>query len=164
MIVLQQIFGDLLRDRRPAACAAAADRLAGIVEHSADQARIIDPAMLEEGLVLGRNKRVDHQRRIFIERQFDAPLAREGLHRITVVAANIGWQRRLIGEQFFRTRQPRREIDEHQRTEEEAGEPGPHQPPHPAPRKPRIDAVMNALIKRDEVGKLERGRGHAQPV
>ena len=84
-----------------------------IVEHRADQARIIDPAMAEEGLVLGRNEGVDDQRRIFVIGQLDPPLAGEGLDRIAVIAADVGRQRRLVGEQLFGARQAGRETDEH---------------------------------------------------
>ena len=55
--------------------------------------------MAEEGLVLGGDEGVEHQRREFVIGQLDPALAGEGLDRIAVIAADVGRQRRLIGEQ-----------------------------------------------------------------
>ena len=59
--------------------------------------------MAEERLVLGRDERLDDQRRIFVIGQLDPPFAGEGLDRVAVVAADVGRQRRLVGEQVSRT-------------------------------------------------------------
>jgi len=67
--------------------------------------------MLEEGLVLGRDEGLDQHWREFVVRQLDAPLAGEGLYGVAVITANVGRQRRLIGKQLFRRRQPRRKIE-----------------------------------------------------
>ena len=83
------------------------------------------PAMAEEGLVLGRDEGVDDQRRIFVIGQLDPPLAGEGLDRIAVIAAHVGRQRRLVGEQLLRARQAGGEIDEDQATNRKRAEPGP---------------------------------------
>ncbi len=93
----QQVLGDLLGDGRAAARAPTAAELLGIVDDRARQPRIVDAAMLEEALVLGRQERTDEQRRIFVERQFDAAFAGVGLDRRAVDTTNMGRQRRLIG-------------------------------------------------------------------
>src|SRR5439155_20934200 len=68
--VLEQIFGDLLRDRRPALGAAASSHaLGGVVYDSAEQASKVDSMMVEEVLVLGGNEGLDDERRIFIVRE-----------------------------------------------------------------------------------------------
>ena len=111
--------------------------------------------MAEEGLVLGRNEGVDDQRRIFVIGQLDPPFAGEGLDRIAVIAADVGRQRRLIGQQLFRARQAGREIDEHQRHEQQAAAPPPRPPAHPFALEPWVDAPMDALVEGDEVGNVE---------
>ena len=82
----EQVLGDLLGDRRSAARALARAELGDIIDHRAGEARIIDAAMLEEGLVLGREIGVDQQARIFVERQLHPPLAREAVDRHAVDA------------------------------------------------------------------------------
>ena len=159
--VLEQRFRNLLGDGRAALGAAAADALAGIIEDRADQARIVDPAVAEEGLVLGRDERLDDDRRIFVIGQLDAAFAGEGLDRVAVIAADVGRQRRLVGEQLLGCRQPGREEQPDDGEEQEGGAADPRRPPHPAVLEPRVDALMNPPVEADEIGQLQVGNGQA---
>ncbi len=157
--VLQQIFGDLLGDRRSARRAAAGrPLLRRIIEDRADQAREVDPVMREEVLVLGRDEGVDDERRIFVIGQLDPALAGEGLDRRAVIAADVGRQRRLVGEQRLRRRQAAREIDPHR------GEQGEQRERRPRSTRrthracpPRVDALVHPLVEGDEVGQRPVG-------
>ena len=106
----------------PLARLAGAD-LGDIIEHRAEQARIVDAAMGEEGLVLGREEGVDQQRREFVIGELDAPLAGEGLDRIAVEVADVGRQRRLVGEQLLRAGQAGGETDPDRGEKQETGKP-----------------------------------------
>ena len=110
--------------------------------------------MAEEGLVLGRNEGVDDQRRIFVIGQLDPPFAGEGLDRIAVVAAHVARQRRLIGKQFLRRRQPGGEKQPDRGKDGEAGRADPGQAPHPNAFEPRVDPRVDAMIEGDQIGKL----------
>jgi hypothetical protein len=67
----------------------------------ANQARIIDAAVREEGLVLGRGESVDQPLREFVVAELHPAFAREGLDGFAVDVAHVARQRRLIGQQRF---------------------------------------------------------------
>jgi hypothetical protein len=81
--------------------ATAGHGLRRIVPDRSDETGIIDPMMLEERLVLGRDEGLDEHRRIFVISELDATFAGESLDRIAVISANVGRKRRLISEQFL---------------------------------------------------------------
>ena len=85
--------------------------------------------------------------------QLDPPLAGEGLHRIAVIAADVGRQRRLIGEQLLRRRQAGGEEQPDRGEEQEAG----RAPPRPARRTQRrsnhgSSRAWTRCVEGDQVG------------
>jgi len=152
-VVAEQMLGDLLGDGRPAACPRAAGGLLDDeIADRADQPGIVDPAMAEEGLVLGRDERLDDQRRIFLERQFDPPLAREAADRVAIITADIGRQRGLVGEQFLRARQAGRKIEIADGEENPERPRRPARPPHPTRGEIGGKAVMHPHGRAGEIG------------
>ena len=95
----QEVFGDLLRDRRRAN---RTPRSCEVGEDGANDARIIDTTMFEKCLVFGCAKRINQLFGIFIECKLDAPFAGIAMHRRAVVGADIGRQGRLISQQLPR--------------------------------------------------------------
>ena len=146
----------------PARALAAGHDLGGVIEHRADQARIIDPAVAEEGLVLGRDEGVDDQRRIFVIGELDPPLAGEGLDRIAVIAADVGRQRRLVGEQLLRRSAGRWRKTARPRRRTGTG----RAPIHARRRTQRrsnhgIDPLVDPLVEGDQIGERQVGNGQA---
>ena len=92
----QQVLGDLLRNRRAALGPPPRAELAGIIDHRAGEAGVIDPVMLEKGLVLGSQEGAHQQRRILGVAQFDAAFTRIGLNGYTIDPPHVGRQRRLV--------------------------------------------------------------------
>ena len=118
----------------------------------------VDPVMLEEGLVLGRDEGVDHQRRIFVVGQLDPPFAGEGLHRHAVIAADVGRQRRLVGEQLLATTAARsRNRSRSRRTARTARRTAQVEPAHPAALPPRIDPLVHPPLKATRSGSGQLG-------
>jgi hypothetical protein len=156
--VPQQIFGDLLSDRRATLRAAAAQHaLLGEIEHGSDQAREIDSVVVEEILVLGREKGMDDERRIFVVAELDPPFARESLDRSAVIAAHVGRKRRLISKQRLRRRQAAREIDPHRGGQRESRREHPCHRAHQSVLPQRIDPLVHPPVEGDEVGQRPGG-------
>ena len=129
-----------------------------VIEDRLDRAWIIDSVMAEERLVLGRDKGVDHERRDLVVGQVDSALASEGLDRLAVVAADVGRQRRLIGEQLLGRGQARCKIEPHPGDQDEQRKSAPGQPAEPAARPQWVDALVHSPVEGDQVRKLP-GRG-----
>ena len=108
-VAREEDLGDLLGDGRSAMGALAASGLRDIVPHRAEQARIIDAAMTEEGAVLRRQEGIDQLGRKFVIGELHPPLPCEALHGRAVDVADIGRQRRLIVKQRIGRRQAARE-------------------------------------------------------
>ena len=117
--ILQQIFGDLLGNRRAAGYSARPSDMGGVIEYGLDRAGHVDARMREKILVLGRDEGMHHERRKLIVGQLHAALAGEGLDRRAIEAADVGRQRRLIGEQGLRRRQTAGKIDPHRNQQSE---------------------------------------------
>ena len=113
--------------------------------------------MVEEILVLGRNERLDDQRRDLVVGQIDAAFAGEGLDWSAVVTANVGRQRRLIGQQLLRRRQAGREIEPDRGEQGEHSEAAPGDEADPSPPPPRTQALAHPLVEGDEIGELPVG-------
>src|SRR5205823_12365627 len=78
--ILEQIFGDLLGNRRPALGAAAAgNALSREINRRAEEAGDVDSVVLKEILVLGGDEGVDDQRRVSVVGQLEPPRAGAGL-------------------------------------------------------------------------------------
>ncbi len=133
----QQVLRHLLGDRRGADRAAAVGEVG---EHRLRNARIVEPAVREEGLVLGRDEGVDQRARQFLERHEHPALAREGVDRRSVDRADVRRQRRLIVGEVGGARQA---VGEEEVEHEPGDQPEPEQPErraagHPRPtRQPR---------------------------
>ncbi len=148
----QQVLCHLLRDGRRAARRIAADQP---LPRRADQAGIIDAAMFEKRLVLGRQERADHQLGIFGIGQFDAPFAGIAAQRRAVTRADIGRQGRFIGAQ----RIDRGEIAQEQRPQRHHAQsrrqrcPGEQaKPPGPAQLRKAAAAAVVARELQPEIG------------
>ena len=107
----QQVLRDLLGDGGRAARRLLPDHA---LDRGADQSGIVEPAMAEEGAVLGREERIHQHRRIFVEAKLDAPLAREAVDRRAVERADVGRQRRLIGLELLHRREVPRKNEQDQ--------------------------------------------------
>ena len=150
--ILQQIFGDLLGDGGSAPRTPPASHGLGcIVADRSDQTDVIEPAMGEEGLVLGGDKRIADQRREFVVGQLDPPLASERLDGSAVIATDVGWERRLVGEQGLRGRKAAGEIYPDEREHSEQAKPAPCSTANPAALPPGIDLLVHPLVEGDEV-------------
>ena len=97
-IAQKQVLGDLLGDGRTAHRALARAELGGIIEHRIGCAEEIDPAVAEEGLVLGRQIGFDQLLREIGILQLHPPLACIGVDDCAIMAAHHGRQRGFIGE------------------------------------------------------------------
>ena len=80
------------------------------------------PPWLKKVLSSAEMKAWTTSRRIFVIGKLDTPLAGEGLNGVAVIAAHVGRQRRLVGEQFLRARQAGGEPDPDGGEEQEAAE------------------------------------------
>jgi hypothetical protein len=132
--------------------APAADRFAGIVEHGADQAGIAHPPWLKNVLSSAETKAWItsggyHQSQ-------GPPLTSEGLDRISVIASNVGWQRRLVSKQLIRAREAGREINENEAPKQDRACGTPGKAAYPFAFEPGVDALVDSLIERYEIGNL----------
>jgi hypothetical protein len=107
--------------------------------------------MGEEGAVLGGQIGLDQPARIFLIGKLDPPLPREGLDRLAVDSANIGGERRLVGQQRLGRRQVPREQDprEEDRQERQGEERRRDLGDPPRPEAPKYIAEAAGLLAID---------------
>ncbi len=108
--------------------------------------------MAEEGLVLGGDEGIDDEPGIFVEIEFDPALAGIGANRVAVIAADVGRQRRLVGEQLLRARQAGREQQPEEDEADISGHPGPGEAARPATLEQGVETSPDALVQADQVG------------
>ncbi len=89
----QQVLRDLLRDSRGADRPAAARQVG---DDRGRDARIVDTAMLEKGLVLGGKEGAHEQLGIFAIVELDPPFAGIAVHGLALTVADHRRQRRFI--------------------------------------------------------------------
>ena len=154
----QQVLRDLLGDRRGADRAAA---VAEVRDDRADDARIVDAAVAEKGLVLGREEGAHQKLRIFAIFKLDAAFARIAVHRLALAVADHRRQRRFIVAQLVDRRQVARENHPDQREEKDACQREIAEPAEPAPRphiaEPCDDGIAVAAQAQAEIGRTVSG-------
>ena len=97
----QEVLGDLLGDRRGADRPPAGAHVLEVGDQRAAEAGDVDAGMVVEILVLGRQERRLDAVRHGLDRQIEAPLARELAHQRAVGGMDARRHRRLVAGQHF---------------------------------------------------------------